>query len=129
MDPTSMPMTTLLERASLYSAGLSLFLTSLPLAAQMSGASFRTPADHALLARVIRAEDSRAPADSDLAILRAATTDKNPALRRFGVRALGRLERAELVSMITPVLAEGDPNVRREAANPAGQPPPRPGAP
>jgi len=78
--------------------------------------------DPASLAQaVLAAEDSRAPAKADIdLLLRAAGGDDVP-LQARAVRALGRLERPELVDELRPFLAAASPAVRAEAANAIGQ--------
>jgi cyclophilin family peptidyl-prolyl cis-trans isomerase/HEAT repeat protein len=70
---------------------------------------------------ILVAEDARAPSAADLQIILDGTKSADPGVRRIAVRALGRLERPELLEPIGPLLADGDPGVRREAANAIGQ--------
>src|SRR5438093_5992806 len=97
-----------------------LFLQA-PLLAQTPGADFRSPADRALVAQIIRAEDARAPTASDLATIRRGLAAANPDLRRFAVRSLGRLERADVIPDIATTLSDSDAGVRRAAADAIGQ--------
>jgi len=62
-------------------------------------------------------EDARAPASGDVDRIAEALGHAEPGIRRVAVRALGRLERPELVERIVPALDDGDPAVRAEAAN------------
>jgi cyclophilin family peptidyl-prolyl cis-trans isomerase/HEAT repeat protein len=78
-------------------------------------------AQDSLRVRMLRAEDSRAQAEADLRVLRQGLTHADPALRAQAVRAIGRLERAELIRDLTPPLADSNANVRMEAANAIGQ--------
>lgn len=87
------------------------FLTVAPLA--MQPASLRE--------RILLAEDARAQTDADLATLRQGLSSRDPTIRRQAVRAIGRLERADLIASITPSLADNDVQVRMEAANAVGQ--------
>jgi cyclophilin family peptidyl-prolyl cis-trans isomerase len=96
--------------------------------AQTTLAEFTTPADRALLTRLIRAEDARARADSDLTTLRRGLAATNPALRRVAVRGLGRLERADVLGDIAPRLSDPDAGVRRAAAEALAQGASRDGA-
>ncbi|HSM60721.1 MAG TPA: HEAT repeat domain-containing protein [Longimicrobiales bacterium] len=70
---------------------------------------------------VVAAEDARPAGGARLETLRAATRTADPFLRRAGVRALGRLERPELVGDIVPLLGDPDADVRAEAANALAQ--------
>jgi cyclophilin family peptidyl-prolyl cis-trans isomerase/HEAT repeat protein len=71
--------------------------------------------------RMLVAEDARAQTDADLAALRQGLTHADPKLRQQAVRAIGRLERADLISSLTRALADANVNVRIEAANAVGQ--------
>jgi cyclophilin family peptidyl-prolyl cis-trans isomerase/HEAT repeat protein len=70
---------------------------------------------------VLQAEDRRAPAARDLAVIRAGTHSDDPQTARIAVRALGRLERPSLVADILPSLKHPLPEIRAEAANALGQ--------
>ncbi len=70
---------------------------------------------------MIAAEDSRAQTDSELATLRQGLTNPDPTLRQQAVRAIGRLERADLIPSLTRSLADANVEVRIEAANAVGQ--------
>jgi len=70
---------------------------------------------------VLQAEDRRAPAANDLAILRAGAHSGDPQTARLAVRALGRLERPALILDITPFLKSALPEIRTEAASAIGQ--------
>jgi cyclophilin family peptidyl-prolyl cis-trans isomerase len=70
---------------------------------------------------ILIAEDSRAPTMESLQTILNGTRSSDPAVRAVAVRALGRLERLDLVKSITPLLEDSDPGVRREAANALGQ--------
>jgi cyclophilin family peptidyl-prolyl cis-trans isomerase/HEAT repeat protein len=71
--------------------------------------------------RVLAAEDARAVSDGELSVLFDALTAAEPELRRLAVRALGRLERADLAPRIAPMLADAAPRVRASAANALAQ--------
>jgi cyclophilin family peptidyl-prolyl cis-trans isomerase/HEAT repeat protein len=73
------------------------------------------------LYRILVAEDARAPTLADTGIILEGTKDSDPAIRRVAVRALGRLERPELIESVAPLLDDADTGVRREAANAIGQ--------
>ena len=75
----------------------------------------------ALRERLIVAEDRRAQTDADLATLRQGLTHRDPKIRQQSVRAIGRLERPELIPSLTRSLADSNTNVRMEAANAVGQ--------
>jgi cyclophilin family peptidyl-prolyl cis-trans isomerase/HEAT repeat protein len=71
--------------------------------------------------RITAAEDAR-PADGpELDVLVNGTADPSSFLRQVSVRALGRLERPELVDRIRPLLNDPIPAVRAEAANALAQ--------
>lgn len=70
---------------------------------------------------VLQAEDRRAATANDLATLRSAARSGDPQIARIGVRALGRLERPELIADILPLLRSSAPGVRAEAANAVAQ--------
>jgi cyclophilin family peptidyl-prolyl cis-trans isomerase len=82
---------------------------------------------------ILVAEDRRAPDAHDLAIIRAGLRSQDADTIRIAVRALGRLERPELIADIASSLKSPLPEVRAEAANAIGQaaqgwkalPPPR----
>src|SRR5262245_5162526 len=70
---------------------------------------------------VLAAEDRRAPTLGDLATIRAGLRSRDPQTIRIAVRALGRLERPDLIADILPVLEHPLPEVRSEAATAVGQ--------
>jgi hypothetical protein len=88
---------------------------------QTSISSFPSAADRALLQRLIAAEDARARSEGDLAVLREGLAASTPAVRRFAVRAVGRLERTDLLPLIVPMMGDRDAGVREDAAHAAGQ--------
>jgi cyclophilin family peptidyl-prolyl cis-trans isomerase/HEAT repeat protein len=67
------------------------------------------------------AEDARAQTDAELATLRSGLTNADPKVRQQSVRAIGRLERADLIPALTRPLADTVADVRIEAANALGQ--------
>ncbi len=85
----------------------------------LSTLSAQGPTD--LLARLIVAEDNRAQTDAELATLRQGLTNRDPKIRQQSVRAMGRLERPDLIPALTRPLADDNLNVRIEAANAVGQ--------
>ena len=74
-----------------------------------------------LAERMLLAEDSRAQSDAELAPLREGLRSRDPKMRSQAARGIGRLERAELIPLLTPVLNDTDADVRIEAANAMGQ--------
>jgi peptidyl-prolyl cis-trans isomerase B (cyclophilin B) len=82
---------------------------------------------------ILAAEDRRAPEARDLATIRAGVHSGDATTVRIAVRALGRLERPELMADILPSLRHPLPEIRAEAANAVAQaaqgwmrkPPPR----
>jgi cyclophilin family peptidyl-prolyl cis-trans isomerase/HEAT repeat protein len=102
------------------------------LAASLAGCSGSRPASSpsdtpasvghaAMWERILAAEDARARSAEQLRLLRDALHHEAPALRGMAVRALGRLERAELAIDIARLLGDGDPGVRASAANALAQ--------
>ena len=81
----------------------------------------QTPRPAVTRLAVLQAENRRAPAARDLAVIRAATHSDDPQTARIAVRALGRLERPSLVADILPSLKHPLPEIRAEAANALGQ--------
>jgi len=78
-------------------------------------------AQPALDERIMLAEDARAQTDAELTTLRSGLTDANPKVRLQSVRAIGRLERADLIPALTRPLADTVADVRIEAANAVAQ--------
>jgi peptidyl-prolyl cis-trans isomerase B (cyclophilin B) len=83
--------------------------------------SARLGAQTPSLDRLIRAEDARAVLPSDLAILRAGASAADTSIRRTAIRALGRLERPDLLPDVIPALSDGNVDVRRTAADAVAQ--------
>lgn len=81
---------------------------------------YRKAAGAPLLARdwerLAAAEAARAATRAQLQILRSLTHGQNIELRRLSVRALGRLERADLADTIARALHDNAPAVRAQAA-------------
>lgn len=67
--------------------------------------------------RMLQAEDARPSTDQGLAPLREGLTGTG---RRTAIRAIGRLERVDLIPLIAPALADGV-GIRAEAANALAQ--------
>ena len=67
--------------------------------------------------RMLQAEDARPTSDADLAPLREGLQGNG---RRTAIRAIGRLERPEMIPMIAPALNDGV-GLRAEAANALAQ--------
>jgi cyclophilin family peptidyl-prolyl cis-trans isomerase/HEAT repeat protein len=78
-------------------------------------------AQPALRERMLIAEDQRAPTDADLAPLRQGVGSPDPATRRQAVRAIGRLERPDLMPVISRLLTDPVIDVRVETVNAIGQ--------
>src|SRR5262249_13211287 len=70
---------------------------------------------------VLQAEDRRAPAPRDLAIIRSGVHSGDDQTARVAVRALGRLERPSLIPDIVPSLRHPVTEIRVEAANAIAQ--------
>ena len=75
----------------------------------------------ALKDRMLLAEDGRAQTDAELSSLRQGLTSRDVAIRLQAVRAIGRLERPDLIPSLTRPLADENIEVRIEAANAVGQ--------
>jgi cyclophilin family peptidyl-prolyl cis-trans isomerase/HEAT repeat protein len=71
--------------------------------------------------RMLLAEDARAQTAPQLEALRRGLAERDPRLRRQAVRAIGRLERPDLIASLTRALADDNGDVRSEAANAVGQ--------
>ncbi|HJO37059.1 MAG: peptidylprolyl isomerase [Vicinamibacterales bacterium] len=86
-------------------------------------ATAQSAADDPLAFRqaMLAAEDSRAADPADLATLLAGVGSPDDEIRRIALRALGRLERADLSERIAASLDADAPAVRAEAANALGQ--------
>ena len=82
-------------------------------------ATAQSAADDPLAFRqaMLAAEDSRAADPADLATLLAGVGSPDDEIRRIALRALGRLERADLSERIAASLDADAPAVRAEAAN------------
>jgi len=65
---------------------------------------------------VLAVEDARAPLPDDLRALLAAARSGGVAAQRAAVRALGRLERRDVIPDLLPYLSVPDPQTRDEAA-------------
>ena len=70
---------------------------------------------------VLVAEDRRAPNARDLTTLRTGARGRDPQTARIAVRALGRLERPDLIPDLVSALRHTLPEVRAEAANAIAQ--------
>jgi len=70
---------------------------------------------------VLAAEDTRAPTAADLETLRAAAGSADAEVAAAAVRALGRLERPDLLDDLKDHLDAASPAVRAEAANAVAQ--------
>ena len=77
--------------------------------------------DPVLLSAILAAEDARGNTPAELAPIFRGLAHGDPRVRRIAVRALGRMERPELVPQILPLLSDDAPPVRAEAANALGQ--------
>ncbi len=77
--------------------------------------------DSATWKELLAAEDARAATPEQLRTLVAGTRSGDAAVRRISVRALGRLERPDIVRQILPLLEDVSDTVRAEAVNALGQ--------
>src|SRR5262245_2609 len=78
-------------------------------------------AQPALLERMLVAEDHRAQSASDLDALKQGLSSRDPATGRQAIRAIGRLERPDLMRIISPLLTDTNADVRIETINAIGQ--------
>ena len=99
-------------------AVLALLFTPKCAGAQLSAGR---PLDAALLRRLLAAEDARGTGADGIAPLLEGARSGDTALARVAVRALGRLQRPELIGEIMPMLAGPSPALRSEAANAMAQ--------
>jgi cyclophilin family peptidyl-prolyl cis-trans isomerase len=84
-----------------------------------AGAQTVTP--RTTLTAVLSVEARRAIQPGDLELLRRGAQDTAPTVRAAAIRALGRLERPELLPDVIPALEDKDAVVRAEAANAVAQ--------
>ncbi len=78
-------------------------------------------ADSLLWNNLLAAEDARARSAEQLDVLVSALSSNSTSVRRIATRAVGRLERPDLVRHIEPLLSDSNADVRAEAANAVGQ--------
>jgi cyclophilin family peptidyl-prolyl cis-trans isomerase/HEAT repeat protein len=78
-------------------------------------------AQPALRERMLVAEDQRAASSADIDTLKQGLSSRDPATRRQAVRAIGRLERPDLMPLISRLLTDPDHDVRIETINAIGQ--------
>ncbi len=71
--------------------------------------------------RMLQAEDARGGGPDGLQPLDEGLRSPDPAMRRQAVRALGRLERPELIARVAPLVDDRDVVVQQEAINALGQ--------
>jgi cyclophilin family peptidyl-prolyl cis-trans isomerase/HEAT repeat protein len=98
------------DRSAWQAAAIAALITA---AAQAQGSSLRD--------RMLAAEDARASGASEMAPLLQGLRAADPKLVVQAVRALGRLERPQLVSHLLPLVGHRRPEVRAEAINALGQ--------
>ena len=91
------------------------------LLSRVSSVGAQTPTHAPSRADVLAAEDARAVTPGQLETLRAGARSAAADLRRVVVRALGRLERPDLVGEIAGSLSDRSSAVRAEAANAVAQ--------
>ncbi len=78
-------------------------------------------AQPALRERMLIAEDQRASSNDDLNALRQGLGSRDPATRQQAVRAIGRLERPDLMPVTSRLLTDPNDDVRAETVNAIGQ--------
>jgi cyclophilin family peptidyl-prolyl cis-trans isomerase/HEAT repeat protein len=94
-----------------------IWVASALLAAAAVAARAQAPSRMAILI----AEDHRAPTARDLATIRGGLHSRDLETARVALRALGRLERPELIPDLLPLLKSPTPEIRAEAATAIGQ--------
>ena len=67
-------------------------------------------------AAILSIEDRRAPTPHDRAVLVEATRSTQPFIQHAAIRALGRLERRDVVTNLLPLLRSGNAETREQAA-------------
>src|SRR5579864_5355236 len=77
--------------------------------------------DSAALQQILTIEDARATSPGGAAPLLVYLASSDTLLRRVAVRAVGRLQRPDLVSRLVPLLNDPVPAIRAEAANAIAQ--------
>src|SRR5262245_17045590 len=70
---------------------------------------------------VLAAEERGASNGHDIAVLRAGVRSRDPQTARVALRAIGRLERPELIADLLPSLRSPVGDIRAEAANAVAQ--------
>jgi cyclophilin family peptidyl-prolyl cis-trans isomerase/HEAT repeat protein len=78
-------------------------------------------AQPALRERILNVENQRGTSDGDLAALKQGIASPDADTRRQAVRAIGRLERPELIPMVSRLLTDPNADVRSETVNAIGQ--------
>lgn len=78
-------------------------------------------AQPALRERLLLIEDQRGTSDADIDTLKQGLSNADPAVRQQAVRAIGRLERPDLMRIISPLLTDANADVRIETVNAIGQ--------
>lgn len=79
------------------------------------------PTSSSEAAAILAAEDTRAERDEELRILLDGAQDSSPAIQTLAVRALGRLERRDVIPRLLVALSASSAQVRAETANALAQ--------
>jgi cyclophilin family peptidyl-prolyl cis-trans isomerase/HEAT repeat protein len=74
-----------------------------------------------LRVRMLQAEDARGTGPGGVAALDEGLRSRDPQVRRQAVRALGRIERTDLIAKVLPVADDPDPLVQQQAIDALGQ--------
>lgn len=80
-----------------------------------------TTAQTPLRVRMLQAEDARGSGPDGVAALDEGLRSRDPQVRRQAVRALGRIERTNLIAKVVPVTDDPDPLVQQQAIDALGQ--------
>jgi dipeptidyl-peptidase-3 len=84
----------------------------------LTSSAFAQPA---LRERMLIVEDQRASSSADVDTLKQGLSSRDPATRRQAVRAVGRLERPDLMPLVSRLLTDPNHDVRIETINAIGQ--------
>lgn len=74
-----------------------------------------------LRVRMLQAEEARGAGPDGVTALDEGLRSRDPQVRRQAVRALGRIERSDVIAKVVPVTDDPDPLVQQQAINALGQ--------
>src|SRR5581483_2032062 len=96
-------------------------IAAVALVAVLAPGAVRVAAQAPTRTAVLIAEDRRAETPRDLAVIRGGLHSSDPETVRVAARALGRLERPDLIADLVPLLKAPVAEIRAETANAIGQ--------